>query len=244
MIRDGNFGAMLHDVGDDQSGFDELIIQWRPIDVHSQSISILVSFDHAPMVYFARLSSGNIKIGWTGNLLSRVRSLGTDYYDDREVICILGVHHGGFEIEKYVHRKFEHLRISSHREEFRPGSDLMEYIDGCCCTHGFDDIVTKANLVLLRLYIVGNWSVEEVKALAVLSKGNRELLEISVDEHVMRGCKAFCRACDMAQTEEEYRELAQCLDNIAKEINTAKDRLTQKVVGPGMVQGEDEYDRA
>jgi hypothetical protein len=103
------------------------------------------------MIYYARLESGNVKIGCTINLAERILSL---HYKPsyRKVVCVLGVHDGGFDVEDAVHKKFDHLRIRPHDwgkrpEDFRPESALVEHIvQNCSLSHD----VVEVNCHLLK----------------------------------------------------------------------------------------------
>ena len=84
------------------------------------------------MIYFARLVTGNIKIGCTSNLVGRMKGFPQQRYG-REVVCVLGVHDGGMEVEESIHRKFDHLRAKirprgRRPEDFRPDPELIGYI--------------------------------------------------------------------------------------------------------------------
>lgn len=69
-------------------------------------------------VYFARKGSdGPIKIGCSSHVKGRVRALGLTL-----VAQITGMH----KTERYIHAKFDHLRISG--EWFRPESELFDFI--------------------------------------------------------------------------------------------------------------------
>lgn len=76
------------------------------------------------MIYFARLDSRAIKIGFTMNLDQRLIDLRSMYSSRIEII---GAIPGTRETEREIHRRFAHHRFGVS-EQFRPGDDLMDFI--------------------------------------------------------------------------------------------------------------------
>jgi hypothetical protein len=78
------------------------------------------------VIYFARFSTGSIKIGFSIDVESRIRQPEEDYDEPIEVLAVMV---GDKETEKQLHGMFSRLRFGV-TEQFRPGSALLEYI-GC-----------------------------------------------------------------------------------------------------------------
>jgi hypothetical protein len=72
-----------------------------------------------PMVYFVRMPDGIIKIGHSGNLGQRINALGGE---------LLAFKPGDRADERSHHERFAHL-LERGREWFRPGDDLLDYIN-------------------------------------------------------------------------------------------------------------------
>lgn len=77
--------------------------------------------DSNNVVYFAQVA-GLVKIGTTGNLRQRLKSLGEP--------TLLGFHPGGYAKEKEVHRRFGAARI--HGEVFELTDEIRHYIARNC----------------------------------------------------------------------------------------------------------------
>lgn len=73
------------------------------------------------LVYYVRRSDGAIKIGSTGDLTKRLRSL-------RLVspVEVLATHAGGYAAEKAMHRRFREHRLDG--EWFAPAARLLDHI--------------------------------------------------------------------------------------------------------------------
>jgi hypothetical protein len=77
------------------------------------------------MVYFVQpIDGGPVKVGYSDDVAARVRQLEFRY---GRPFVLLGTLPGGREEEKSIHDQFSHLRIG-RTEQFRPASDLMEFI--------------------------------------------------------------------------------------------------------------------
>lgn len=76
------------------------------------------------MIYFLRLPTGSIKIGYTGDLDSRMKQLRRHYGCDFKIVATMP---GGINEEQALHQQFAHLRFG-REEQFRPGPDLCEFI--------------------------------------------------------------------------------------------------------------------
>lgn len=76
---------------------------------------------HDPVVYYLELHNGNIKIGYTTDLRSRLAAL--RYSGDN----LLATEPGGRPVELLRHGQFDALRVG-RREEFRPGDTLLAHI--------------------------------------------------------------------------------------------------------------------
>lgn len=80
-------------------------------------------FKSDSLVYFMRRQDGAIKIGTSVQVEARKREL--------EVasgpLDLLGVIAGSYEMEARLHQEFRHLR--THGEWFRPGADLLAFIN-------------------------------------------------------------------------------------------------------------------
>ena len=75
------------------------------------------------MVYFVRLPTGTIKIGFSKDLTSRFNALRGTYGK----IEVLKTQEGNRQTERALHRRFEHLRIR-RTEQFLPGQELLEFL--------------------------------------------------------------------------------------------------------------------
>jgi hypothetical protein len=76
------------------------------------------------MIYFAQTPTGSIKIGTTDNLPGRMSQLAGHYGTE---LVLLTTMPGDKKKERSIHKQFSHLRLG-RTEQFRPGSDLMEFI--------------------------------------------------------------------------------------------------------------------
>jgi len=76
------------------------------------------------LVYYLRRADGSIKIGTSGNVLSRASALARDHGP----LHLMAAHVGGREQERALHVQFGALRISPREEWFRPGLELLEHI--------------------------------------------------------------------------------------------------------------------
>lgn len=76
------------------------------------------------MIYFARLASGAIKIGKTGNIGRRLVELEREF---GAPIALLKTIPGGHSKEGELHRRFRRFRLSKS-EQFRPTPELMGFI--------------------------------------------------------------------------------------------------------------------
>jgi hypothetical protein len=79
------------------------------------------------VIYYVRRGE-YIKIGTTIRLKQRMHDLAPDE--------ILAVEPGSFQVEKYLHQKFAHLRAPFMREYFRMDPELMDHIATVVETHG------------------------------------------------------------------------------------------------------------
>jgi T5orf172 domain len=77
------------------------------------------------MIYFVRLESGSIKIGFTDNLEQRLSGL-VSYYDGP--VVLVATVPGGRKIERAIHDRFVHLRFDG-TEQFRPAPEVFAFLD-------------------------------------------------------------------------------------------------------------------
>jgi len=87
---------------------------------------------HEPVVYYARMADGSIKIGYTADLYTRMTAL---YARD----AVLAIEPGGREVEAQRHARFGDLRIG-RAEMFSPHPRLMEHIAAVIREHGIPDL--------------------------------------------------------------------------------------------------------
>lgn len=87
---------------------------------------LLAGQRHAPVVYFALMGDGNVKLGTSGNLAVRMRSLYVPLED------VLAVVPGGKETEDSFHKRFEKYRVrgGTRRELFRLEGHLGRFLGG------------------------------------------------------------------------------------------------------------------
>jgi hypothetical protein len=76
------------------------------------------------VIYFARTPTGSIKIGYSLDVDARFKTLSCHLGSPTTLLCTM---EGDRDSEKNMHRKFYHLRIG-RTEQFRPGSDLLDFI--------------------------------------------------------------------------------------------------------------------
>lgn len=74
-------------------------------------------------VYYVQRTDGLIKIGWSGNLRSRLNTLRREHGH----LTLLATHSGGVEAEAAQHKRFAHLRETG--EWFWPEPDLLAHIE-------------------------------------------------------------------------------------------------------------------
>jgi hypothetical protein len=78
----------------------------------------------SPVVYFARLQDGCVKIGFTVNLIGRMGELRTAFC---QRIRLLGIIPGDRTIERKTHARFAHLSKGS--ELFEAAPELLDFIN-------------------------------------------------------------------------------------------------------------------
>lgn len=103
------------------------------------------------MIYFVRaLPSGNIKIGFSRSMPSRLRVL---QGCTTEALSVLGTLPGGFKLEASLHSKFAGARVSG--EWFRPSLELLGYVQDNTTPYNektaVADEVATANILLPKL---------------------------------------------------------------------------------------------
>ncbi len=76
-------------------------------------------------VYYARLTGGRVKIGFSTNVSARMRSLRTT----DPGLELLATEDGTADLERRRHAQFDHLRIDPNHEVFTLGADLSAWID-------------------------------------------------------------------------------------------------------------------
>jgi hypothetical protein len=76
------------------------------------------------MIYFARLASGAIKIGYSADVETRIIALRSTYAGGQSLLATI---EGTRETEREIHQRFAHLRFG-RTEQFRPAPELMEFI--------------------------------------------------------------------------------------------------------------------
>ncbi len=79
------------------------------------------------MVYFAGFPTWVIKIGQSVDVKKRISALSNQF---QRPVSLLKVIPGGLDQEQRIHQRFKHLRLPVMNEQFRPGPDLMEFIQG------------------------------------------------------------------------------------------------------------------
>lgn len=92
------------------------------------------NINHAPLVYFARREH-LIKIGWTSQLTQRMKNIATQ---------ALATEPGDLVRERQIHRQFGHL-LADRREWFRPGPDLIAYINELRQADGLPEITATSS---------------------------------------------------------------------------------------------------
>lgn len=97
---------------------------------------------HEPVVYYARMGDGSIKIGYTADLYTRMTNL---YARD----AVLAVEPGGRDVEARRHARFADLRIG-RAEMFKADPRLMEHIATVAQEHGIPDLAALRAASRLR----------------------------------------------------------------------------------------------
>jgi T5orf172 domain len=76
------------------------------------------------VIYFVREGTdGHIKIGYAASVRKRLRTIQTG---NPRPLTVLASVQGGYRHERFLQRRFKHLRIRG--EWFRPDSELLHYI--------------------------------------------------------------------------------------------------------------------
>lgn len=100
------------------------------------------------MIYFARLSTGAIKIGFSDNVDRRLGSLKGIYGDE---LTLLHTMEGDRQTEREIHERFSDLRFGK-TEQFRPAAELMEFMGKPLLVSANPDTIEAAEqLKLVRL---------------------------------------------------------------------------------------------
>ncbi len=76
------------------------------------------------MIYFLKREDGAIKVGTTRNFHMRLSQLITEHGD----LELMGLMHGGRDMEQWLHKQFADARIHPRREWFRPTKELIGFI--------------------------------------------------------------------------------------------------------------------
>jgi hypothetical protein len=77
------------------------------------------------MIYFAQpIDGGPVKIGYAADVPKRLKQLEAHY---RAPLALLATMEGDRPAEAAIHERFSHLRFG-RKEQFRPASELMEFI--------------------------------------------------------------------------------------------------------------------
>ena len=83
----------------------------------------------ADLVYYVQLPGNLIKIGYTSNIVIRLRDLAATRDD------VLALEPGGFDVEQERHRQFTHLRWR-RTERFHDAPELRAHIAAVLAEHG------------------------------------------------------------------------------------------------------------
>jgi DNA-binding transcriptional ArsR family regulator len=87
-----------------------------------QELDLVIAERDGSSVYFAD-AGGQIKIGWSKRVSARLAQLQTG---SAAPIKLIGTMPGGLAVERRVHEKFAHLRLSG--EWFTATPELLEYV--------------------------------------------------------------------------------------------------------------------
>lgn len=92
-------------------------------------------FEPSPSyVYFVKSGQGEIKIGIAVHPGQRIKKLQTGNPSTLELLAVI---HGGEDLERSLHQRFQHLRLRG--EWFSPGADLVDFIRSIAGTGAPDD---------------------------------------------------------------------------------------------------------
>jgi NUMOD3 motif len=131
---------------------------------------------HEPLVYYARRDD-LIKIGTTTRIRERVSHQGVE---------LLAVEPGSYELETERHEQFAEYRLSRKRgtgrgrgqgpmEWFRPGPDLMAFIDALRAVHALPDVPSRRPAPADGRYATGSQEYNNLHHRMVAKRGKASL---------------------------------------------------------------------
>lgn len=77
-------------------------------------------------VYVLLLPDGMIKIGWSANVLKRMRSIARNHFNGANPV-LLGVVRGSGELETRFHERFDQFRLAGTGERFMPDREILRW---------------------------------------------------------------------------------------------------------------------
>jgi hypothetical protein len=117
------------------------------------------------VIYFVRLASGAIKIGYTEFLDQRLVGLRYSYRGKAELLHAM---EGGYETERELHAQFGHLRLG-RSEQFQPGPDLLAFMGRQdLASHDHEEIEIQAKRKRPRITMHLSLSPEAARRLKAL----------------------------------------------------------------------------
>jgi hypothetical protein len=101
-------------------------------------------------VYVIRLSSGTVKIGYTGSSDLRRLKVLTNQRNKGMPVVVLGVLKGGKDLEAQLHYRWKSLRVAGKSEEFHPTPELLDWAESVGITpevdiEGYDEWMEKGH---------------------------------------------------------------------------------------------------
>jgi hypothetical protein len=138
------------------------------------------------LIYFAQLPTGSVKIGKAEDVERRIDQLEVEY---KGPVAILKTMPGGFKEERKTHQRFAHLRFEG-TEQFRPGPDLMAFIERPLLVGVNLDTVAKSEKLQAVRFHVPEDAYWALRKMAAEHKTNMAMMARQiVTEHLTKGPK-------------------------------------------------------